>query len=393
MSIDVVVVGARAAGASTAMLAARAGLSVLLLDRDRPDADTLSTHALMRGGVLQLARWNLLEQLIAADTPAIRHTTFHYTGTDVALPIKPSASVDALYAPRRTLLDPLLVDAARAAGAVVRHRTAVVGVRRDDLGRVTGVDIRTHDGRIANVHARLVVGADGRRSTIARLAAAPLTHATTHTSGFVYGYWSDLDADGYEWAYRPGAAAGFIPTNDGQTCVFGSGPTHCVGQGGHAVLRSLVQQASPAMADRLHAATPPATTRTFVGQPGHLRQPWGPGWALVGDAGSWKDPISAHGLTDALRDAELLVRAMIATSIDEQRDEDAFAGYERIRNRLTVPILTAADEIARFQWNDDRIAELLLELHAAMNDELDVITGFDDRQPIQVPAIAAPATR
>ena len=394
MSIDadVVVVGARAAGASTAMLAARAGLSVLLLDRDRPDADTLSTHALMRGGVVQLARWNLLEQLVAAGTPAIRHTTFHYTGADVTLSIKPSAGVDALYAPRRTLLDPLLVDAARAAGAVVRHRTTVVGLRRDDRGRVTGVEIRDRDGRIATVHARLVVGADGRRSTIARLAAAPLTHATTHTSAFVYGYWSDLDAEGYEWAYRPGAAAGFIPTNHDQTCVFASGPTHRVGRGGHAVLRSLVQQASPDMAERLHAATPPPATRTFVGQPGHLRQPWGPGWALVGDAGSWKDPISAHGLTDALRDAELLGRAIIATSIDEQRDEDAYGTYERTRNRLTVPILTAADEIASFQWNDDRIAELLLELNAAMNDELDVITGFDHRQPIHPPAIAAQAT-
>ena len=140
------------------------------------------------------------------------------------------------------------------------------------------------------------------------------------------------------------------------------------------------------------AAIPPPATRTFVGQPGHLRQPWGPGWALVGDAGSWKDPISAHGLTDALRDAELLGRAIIATSIDEQRDEDAYGTYERTRNRLTVPILTAADEIASFQWNDDRIAELLLELNAAMNDELDVITGFDHRQPIHPPAIAAPAT-
>ena len=138
---------------------------------------------------------------------------------------------------------------------------------------------------------------------------------------------------------------------------------------------------------------PPSATRTFVGQPGHLRQPWGPGWALVGDAGSWKDPISAHGLTDALRDAELLGRAIVATSIDEQRDEDAYGTYERTRNRLTVPILTAADEIASFQWSDDRIAELLLELSAAMNDELDVITGFDDRQPIHPPTIAAPATR
>ena len=383
MSIDtdVVIVGARAAGASTAMLAARAGLSVVLLDRDRPDADTLSTHALIRGGVLQLARWNLLEQIVAADTPAIRHTTFHYTDDDVTLSIKPSAGVEALYAPRRTLLDPILVDAARAAGAVVRHNTTVVGLDRDDHGRVTGVEIRGPDGQIATVRARLVVGADGRRSTIARLAAAPLTHATDHTSAFVYGYWSDLDASGYEWAYRPGAAAGFIPTNHGQTCVFAGGLPTRVGRGGHAALRSLVEQASPDMAERLRAAIPTSATRTFVGQPGHLRQPWGHGWALVGDAGSWKDPISAHGLTDALRDAELLGRAIIAAHIGEQHERDAYGAYEHTRDRLTVPIMTVADEIAGFQWDDDRIAELLLELNTAMNDELDVITGFDDRQP------------
>jgi 2-polyprenyl-6-methoxyphenol hydroxylase-like FAD-dependent oxidoreductase len=372
---DVVVVGARAAGASTAMLLARAGLSVLLVDRDRPGADTLSTHALMRGAVVQLSRWNLLDQIVAAGTPPIRHTTFHYTNTDLSVSIKPSAGVDALYAPRRTLLDPVLGDAARAAGATVRHGTAVVGLRRGDGGRVVGVDLRDGDGQITTVRAGLVVGADGRRSTIAQLAGAATTHTTRHSSAFVYGYWSDLDARGYEWAYRPGAAAGFIPTNHGQTCVFAGGPPARVGRGGHPVLHAIVDHASPDMGERLRAAIPPLATRTFVGQRGHLLRPWGPGWALVGDAGSWKDPISAHGLTDALRDAEQLARAITATLTGDVPGAEAYRDYETTRNRLTVPILTAADEIAAFQWDDDRIAELLLVLNAAMNDELDLIHG------------------
>jgi 2-polyprenyl-6-methoxyphenol hydroxylase-like FAD-dependent oxidoreductase len=377
--VDVVVVGARAAGASAAMLIARAGLSVLLVDRDRPDADTLSTHALMRGGVVQLARWKLLDQIVAAGTPPIRHTTFRYTHNDLTVSIKPSAGVDALYAPRRTLLDPVLVGAASCAGATVLHGRAVVGVQRDTHGRVVGVELRDGNGRIAPVRARLVVGADGRRSTIARLVGAAPTYSAHHTTAFIYGYWAGLDVRGYEWAYRPGAAAGFIPTNDGRTCVFAGGPPSRVGRGGVAVLRTLVEQASADMDERLRAAITPLATRTFSGQPGHLRRPWGPGWALVGDAGSWKDPISAHGLTDALRDAELLARAIITAFSDDRTEADEYRAYEITRDELTVPMLTAADEIAAFRWGDERIAELLLALNAAMNDELDVISRFADQ--------------
>ena len=114
---DVVVVGARAAGAATAMLLARAGLDVLVVDRGRYGADTLSTHAILRGGVLQLHRWGLLDEIVAAGTPAIRRTTFHYATDQVSVTVKPSHGIDALYAPRRTVLDPILVDAATAAAA------------------------------------------------------------------------------------------------------------------------------------------------------------------------------------------------------------------------------------------------------------------------------------
>src|SRR5690349_22757542 len=140
---DVVVVGARAAGAATAYLLARFGLRVLLVDRGRYGTDTLSTHALMRGGVLQLSRWGLLDKIIAAGTPQVRRATFRYADAVVPVTIKPSHGVDALYAPRRTVLDPILVDAAAAAGADVRFGTAVADVDRDRRGAVTGVVGRT----------------------------------------------------------------------------------------------------------------------------------------------------------------------------------------------------------------------------------------------------------
>jgi 2-polyprenyl-6-methoxyphenol hydroxylase-like FAD-dependent oxidoreductase len=372
----VVVVGARAAGAATAMLLARAGLSVVVLDRDRPGADTLSTHALMRGGVVQLARWGLLDRIVAAGTPAVRATTFHYTSGEVAVPIKAAGGVDALYAPRRTVLDPILVAAAAEAGATVRYGASVVGLRCDD-GRVAGVEVRDRTGGVGRIAARLVIGADGRRSTIARLAGAPVTHQARHTSSFTYGYFRGLAASGYEWAYRPGATAGFIPTNDGLTCVFAGDRPSRIGRGGAAVLRSVVARASADMGGRLREAVLASPVRTFTGQPGHLRRPWGPGWALVGDAGSWKDPISAHGLTDALRDAELLAHAVVR-AFGGSEDEGAYREYESTRDRLTVPILRDSDEIAAMEWDDERIVALLRNLNAAMNEELVTIEGFED---------------
>src|SRR5438445_616320 len=128
---DVVVVGARCAGAATAMLLARNGLDVALVDRaPAAGTDTLSTHALMRAGVIQLQRWGLLDQVVAAGTPAIRRTVFHYGDAATTVALKPFGGVDALYAPRRTVLDPLLVDAARDAGADVVFGMSVTGVGR-----------------------------------------------------------------------------------------------------------------------------------------------------------------------------------------------------------------------------------------------------------------------
>jgi 2-polyprenyl-6-methoxyphenol hydroxylase-like FAD-dependent oxidoreductase len=129
------------------------------------------------------------------------------------------------------------------------------------------------------------------------------------------------------------------------------------------------------MGERLRTATLASRVRTFTGDPGRLRRPWGPGWALVGDAGSWKDPISAHGLTDALRDAELLARAVLADL--DGSGIGAYREYEQTRDRLTVPILRGGDEIAAMCWDDARIVEVLRGLNAAMSDELDLILALD----------------
>ena len=374
---DAVVVGARAAGAATAMLLARHGLRVLVVDRSRYGADTLSTHALMRGGVLQLHRWNLLDRVIEAGTPPVRRTTFIYGTERVAITIKPCYGVDALYAPRRTVLDPILVDGATAAGAEIRYGITVTGVRRDDSGRVAGIVGRDEHGRAFAVDAAIVVGADGARSTIANGVDAPIERAGSGATAVVYGYWTGLDADGYEWIYRRNVAAGIIPTNDDQACVFAAASPDRIGAGGLDVLREILAQAAPDVAARVAAATAPSGVRSFRGRPGFIKRSWGSGWALVGDAGYWKDPISVHGLTDALRDAELLARAIASTEPDGPDRRDALADYQATRDRLSHQLFAVVDVIAAQRWTDDEISGLLLQLSAAMADEVDALATLD----------------
>jgi 2-polyprenyl-6-methoxyphenol hydroxylase-like FAD-dependent oxidoreductase len=376
VTYDVVIVGARAAGAATAYLLARGGLDVLLIDRGRYGADTLSTHALMRGGVLQLSRWGLLDKIIAADTPPIRQTTFRYANEVVPINLKSSYGVDALYAPRRTVLDPILVDAASRAGAAVRFGIAVTDMERDYRGAVTGIVGRTREGQEFRAKARIVVGADGFRSTIAERVGASFERIGTSASAVTYGYWSGLETDGYEWNFRPNAASGVIPTNDGQVCVFASASRRRIGRGGLGRLTNIVAESSPDLAARLAEASPPSSLRTFTGQPGHVRRSWGPGWALVGDAGYFKDPLSAHGLTDALRDAELLARGLIAVNIEGAKERDALANYQATRDALSTELFEVINVIAGHRWTDEEIPDLLLRLNAAMADEVEAMAAF-----------------
>ena len=392
---DAIVVGARAAGTATAMLLARHGLQVLLVDRSRYGADTLSTHGLMRGGVLQLSRWGLIDRVVDAGTPPIRRTTFSYSNAQAVVTIRPSFGVDALYAPRRTVLDPILVDAATAAGAEVRYGITVTDVRRDAHGNVCGIVGRDERGRRMVADAGIVVGADGARSTVADRVEAPIERAGTGATAVVYGYWSHLATDGYEWVYRPRAMAGIIPTNNGQACVFAASTPARIGTGGIDTMRDVLAEASPDVAARVGAAIAPPAVRSFKGRPGFIRRSWGPGWALVGDAGYWKDPISVHGLTDALRDAELLARAIIRTEPGAPDRAEALADYQASRDRLSAQLFDVVDTIALQRWTDDDICGLLLQLSSAMADEVEALVALDALHattPNPSPTGACPAT-
>ena len=378
---DAVVIGARCAGAATALLLARSGAKVLMIDRQPYGADTMSTHALMRSAVMQLTRWGLVPNIAAAKTPAIRSTTFHYGDEAVRVDIKPDHGVDFLLAPRRTVLDPLLVDAAREAGAVVRHGVALSELQVAPNGRVIGASLRDGSGACRTVRSDIVIGADGRQSTVAQLVNSRAIVEGLNASGIVFGYFADLDQDGLHWHYAQNAAAGVIPTNAGH-CVFAAVPASQFAATFRGdVVRGFLQALAssfPELRADIGRATLTGRLRSFAGATSYLRQCHGAGWALVGDAGYFKDPLTAHGITDALRDAQLLSRGIV------DGGTRGLEAYQRERDELSLPLLRATDAIASFLWDLDEVKQLHADLSAAMKAEASYIANLS-----QEPSLAA----
>lgn len=383
---DVVIAGARCAGAAAALLLARAGARVLVFDRGTYGTDTLSTHALMRGAVVQLNRWGILPTIVSAGTPAVASATFAYRSHETAVPIGPKYGVQALYAPRRTVLDRALVDAARSAGAEFAYRTTVDGVLHDTAGRVVGITA-SNDRGVHRLRAGMVIGADGRRSAVAAAVGACDIQRGAHAAGTLYSYWRGIRGSGYEWHYQDRLNLGIIPTNDGLTCVFASVPSEgfraAINGDAAAAYRRLIGTASASVSARILAGRQVEMVRGFAGHVGIVRKSVGPGWALVGDAGYFKDPITAHGITDALRDAELLARAIL------RGGEPALAEYEATRDDLSRDLFEVTDAIASFAWTDEALVGLHRGLSDAMAHEVRAIVALGDTPA--PPALASEA--
>lgn len=372
---DVIVVGARVAGAATALLLARAGYDVLVVDRARRGSDTLSTHALMRPAVMQLERWGLLADLVTAGTPGQDRVVFHYGDEPLRIDL-----TRRLYAPRRTVVDPILVAAAERSGARFAFGVGVEDLLRDPSGRVVGVCGRGPGRAPFTATARVVVGADGRGSRVAACVDPVVTRRGEAASGFAFGYWRGVEAEGYEWCFRPGTSAGLIPTNGGQTCVFAGIPgdrfSAVFRPDLEAGLRRVLHRTNPRVADRVDAGEQVGHVRGFAGIRGWLRRPYGAGWALVGDAGYYKDPTTAHGMTDAFRDAELLARALDRSLSGTASWGVALADYETLRDRLSIPLFDATDAIASFRWDLGEVQRHHLTMSAAIDAEVEALSAL-----------------
>ncbi len=357
---DVIVVGARCAGAATGMLLARKGYRVLVVDRARFPSDTISTHWVHEPGVAKLQSWGLLDAVRASGCPPITQMVFDAGPFTLRGSPTPLDGVAESLAPRRTVLDAILVEAARASGAEVREGFLVHELLADEDAAVTG--ILGGAGSAVAEHARVVVGADGRHSLVARTVQAPMYHEKPPLALAYYAYWSGLPTGGVEFYPRPGAAPGLIPTNDGLTCVvvgWKAERFHEFRRDVEGNFLGTIAEHAPALRERIAAGR--RETR-FVGTadlPNFYRKPYGPGWALVGDAGFHKDPITAQGITDAFRDAELLAEA-IDDGLGGRRDlEEALAGYEAARNEASLPMYELTCELATLDPPPPHMQQLL----------------------------------
>jgi 2-polyprenyl-6-methoxyphenol hydroxylase-like FAD-dependent oxidoreductase len=345
---DVIVVGARVAGSATATLLAGKGLRVLVVDRASFPSDTLSTHQVQLPGVARLRRWGLLDAVVASGTPPARHVRFDVGPAVLEGHFPTFQGVDAVYSPRRTVLDGLLVEAARAAGAEVRERFIVEELVVEG-GRVTGIRGREKGGAPVAESARLTVGADGKHSLVARTVGAASHHDRPPLTVACYTYWDGVPLQGGELYARPRRAVGAWPTNDGLTMTYVAWPVE-----EYAAFRADVEggvlgtlDLAGDLGQRVRAGRRAERFRASPDLPSFVRRPYGPGWALVGDAGLVMDPITGQGIGDALRDAELLAEAAEA-GLGRRPLEAALAGYERARDRAALPMYQFTGQLASF---------------------------------------------
>lgn len=347
---DVIVVGARCAGAATAMLLARSGLHVLVVDKAVFPSDTVSTHYIHQPGVARLRDWGLLDRLAATGCPPLVEQVFDVGPFALRGAPPPSAGVATGYAPRRTVLDHLLVRAAAEAGAEVRESFAVKELLVEE-GVVTGVRGRTDGGTPIDERARLVIGADGLRSVVARLAGAPTYDEQPAASCAYYSYWSGIPLDVVELYPRPGRMLIAAPTHDDLTLVIGYWPIAEFPQVRADVETAFLDAVDevPVLADRVRAGERAERFRGSADLDGFRRRPFGPGWALVGDAGYHKNPITALGITDAFRDADLLATAVVEGLSGRRPLDEALADYEAARNAASGPLYGLTTDLGRLE--------------------------------------------
>lgn len=336
---DAIVVGARCAGSSTAMLVARKGYRVLMVDKAGFPSDTLSTHYIHQTGVAQLDKWGVLPAVVASGCPPVVRQIFDVGPFALTAAPPPVNGITAGYAPRRLVLDKILFDAAVHAGVEVREHFTVKELLSEG-DRVTGIRGRADGGGLVDDRARIVIGADGVRSGVARLAGAPSYNEKAAASCAYYTYWSEVAVDTVELYPRPDRMLIAAPTNDGLTLTIVYWPTREFDQ-----VRSDIEShflaafdLVPSLFERVREGTRVEKFRGTGDLDGFMRRPFGPGWALVGDAGYHKNPITAQGITDAFRDAELLADALDEALAGRIPEAEALAGYEQARNAAVMPM-------------------------------------------------------
>nr|WSY54831.1 NAD(P)/FAD-dependent oxidoreductase [Streptomyces sp. NBC_00886] len=391
---DVVIVGARCAGASAALLLARQGRKVLLVDRMEFPSDIMSTLYIHPPGVALLARWGILDAVVASGCPPLATVGYDVAGLRLTALTPPTPYSDVAYAPRRRVLDELLVRAAVEAGAEFRDRTTLRElIHRDD--RVTGVRIQSAgaDGP-ETVPAKLVIGADGQGSRLASLVNAPFRTADQPVSCVYYSAWQGIDTD-FGYHERPNSWIVRIPTHDGVTLVTTYFPQDQFDRVRHDALTAhltAIEHNAPDLHEQLRDAERVDGLIGTGNQQNFFRRPDGPGWAIIGDAGHHLDSITARGITNALTQSQLLSDALAGQDLDDTSGVDTrLAGFAKVTyDTLREPYRMALD-LAKLRITDSRTA--LLRAIAASPELTDryfaMLAGLIDRSEFFTPEVVA----
>jgi len=362
---DAIIVGARCAGSPIAMLLARRGYKVLLLDRGTFPSDMpFSNHYVHQTGSARLKRWGLLDKLAATGCPPITTNHWNYGAfTLTGSPPPADGDVTEAYAPRRRALDPVLVAGAVAAGVELREGFSVQEVQFEN-DTVVGVRGRQKNGANVTECARITIGADGMFSLVARSVKATEYSNKPPLEGSWYSYWSGVKMKGWHLWIRPQRVIFAYNTNDNLALIgvaFAAKDLPRVRTNVEHHHQQVIDEIAPDLAADMKKGR---RESKFVGGaiPGYVRKPYGPGWALVGDAGYQKDPCTASGITDAFTSAELLAEAIDAGFSGRQPLEQALAAYEHRRNQSELPYYEMTSQLATLEPPPPETKQLLAAL-------------------------------
>jgi flavin-dependent dehydrogenase len=335
---DALIVGGRAAGGSLGLLLARQGRRVLVVDRDEFPSDTMSTHFMSLAAVGALKRLGVLDDILAA---GFRRVTRHRTWIDDCCfegPAGPPGTFSLC--PRRTVLDSTLVDHAVKAGAQFEQRTRVDGLLQED-GQVGGAVLQTTGGERREVHARVVIGADGKSSKVAELVSAERYDLVPALRPIYYGYFHDIEprpVATVELFFGGDQIAFLFPMRDGEDCIaLELQPEHFEEfRSSHTEAFEARVGKLPQMAQRMRNAHLEGKLIGVKGIENYFRKPYGPGWALTGDAGYLKDPSTGLGIGDALNQSFMLAESLGAW-FDGADWEATMSAYQQKRDKVMKP--------------------------------------------------------
>jgi flavin-dependent dehydrogenase len=369
---DVIVVGARCAGSPTAMLLARKGYKVLAVDKATFPSDTISTHLVHTPGVAALRRWGLKDEMVATGCQPI--DTYAFDLGPITLTGHPGTTDEPVsYGPRRTVLDKILVDAASRSAVEVREAFTVEEVVFDN-GTVTGIRGHGKGGESVTENARVVIGADGRHSLVARDVKPERYNEKPPLLAGYYSYWSGVPMNGRFEAYdRGNRSYAAWPTNEDMTLIVGGWPVKEFEENKKDIEGNFMKMIDlvPAFADRVRGGK---REDRFYGAfvPNYFRKPYGPGWALVGDAGYNRDFITAQGISDAFRDAELCANAVDESLSGGRSFDDTMSEYQSTRDSQVAAIYEFTCDFAKLEPPPPERQQLM----AAVYGNQEAMDGF-----------------